>query len=272
LIILSILLFRMAQISKKRPLYLAGSLIAITYSVIVDYSNAFFLLPLFVAVFIELVRNRKLAIAFVIIVVQAFILCSYNYVAFGKVFVLSYSYYAPPDYVPWTDVTNSMKLSNMPSGLYGLLVSPSRGLFLLSPVTILGMATFWLALKERNFNLILIFGMVFSGILFISAYQFWHGGHCVGYRHILSSAMLLGMLSAFIFEKSRRYLKILCTMVLIFSMFTGISSFFIQIQPTFLRLTWKSEPADIHSNFYSELLYPVLKNGFLDEKRVEEKH
>jgi hypothetical protein len=151
-----------------------------------------------------------------------------------------------------------MSLTNIPQGIYGLLFSPSRGLFLLSPVTILGVIASWQLIRQKEWSLFLLAGMAFGGIFTISAYSLWHGGHSIGYRHILISAMILGMLSSFLVNKYKSGLRLAAIILLLFSSFTGITSFFIQMDQRLLMLTWKSEPASIHANFYTELLYPFL--------------
>lgn len=258
----SILFFRLSGIRKGDVSLWMVSLFAAAYALIVDYSNGFVLLPLIVLILVKALKQKKLINFALCVLFPAGLLLFYNYHVFNALFVLTYSYYIAPSYVPWSGVKNSMLLTNIPHGLYGLLISPSRGLFLLSPVTLLGVIASWNFFKERNRDLLLVASLAFSGILIMSAYSLWHGGHSVGYRHILPSAIILGMLSSFYFEKSKRQIKMIAMVLLLFSSFTGIMSFFIQLDSTLLALTWKAEPADIHSNFYTELLYPLIKKIF----------
>jgi len=100
--------------------------------------------------------------------------------------------------------------------------------------------------------------MILSNIFIISAFNLWHGGHCVGYRYILIPGIILGMFSFFFWEKHNRIFKTVIIIILIISVFNGIMSFFIQKDQELLYKTWKSEPLDVHSNYYTELLYPFF--------------
>ncbi|MDB4349916.1 hypothetical protein OAA99_03080 [Omnitrophica bacterium] len=255
--IAAILLFRLSQIRKKAALFMAGSLFIAIYALIVDGANTFFLAPLIFWLSIKLLKDKRI-IFFLFSCLPFLLLLYYNYRIFENPFVLPYSYYYPPSYVEFSDLKSTMSLSNVPRGFYGLLFGPARGLFLLSPVTVLGAFISWRALKERDLGLLCPVVIAFSGIFIMTAYVFWHGGHCVGYRHILLSAVILGMLSAFLIEKYVRA-RMAAVLLLAFSCFTGTASFFIQLDQQLLLLTWKAEPADIHANFYSELLYPFIK-------------
>ena len=42
------------------------------------------------------------------------------------------------------------------------------------------------------------------------------------------------------------------------SIVAGVGAFFVQLEPELLQATWKAEPADIHSEYYGELLGPLL--------------
>ena len=264
----SILFFRLSQIQREKSYLWAVSLFAAVYAIIVDYSNGFFLLPLIIVIWIKALKEKKFIVA---ILVSAFAISPhffYSYKAFSNPFVPAYFHYKPPTrmYIHWEGARETMRLRNIPHGLYGLLFSPARGIFLLSPVTILGVIGSWQALRARNWSLVLITLMAITGILITSAYSLWHGGPCIGYRHILIAAIILSMLSSFVYERCKRWTRAIANLLLIFSCFTGIMSFFIQLDYSLLSLTWKwqAQPADIHANFYTELLYPYIKKHCLD--------
>ena len=98
-------------------------------------------------------------------------------------------------------------------------------------------------------------------VLVLSAYALWHGGHSVGYRHILPAAMTLAALSAFTFERwrPRQALFVAGIALLLVSAIAGVGSFFVQSDIVLLRTTWKGEPRDVHANFHRELLWPALR-------------
>ena len=182
----------------------------------------------------------------------------YNWQVFGRLFVISYSYYVPPSYVNWTTVANSINIEYIPNGFFGLLFSKSRGVFIISPVTILGIIPVFYFLKKKQWHLLLFQLIPFSGILVMSAYSMWHGGNSVGYRHILIGAVIFAMMSAFFVEKNKGIFLLFSSFLLVWSVATGLGAFFIQLDPNLLEKTWKFEPADIHADFYRELMIPIL--------------
>ena len=150
-------------------------------------------------------------------------------------------------------------LRNIPRGLYGLLLSPSRGLLLISPIVLFGFITSIDVLRKKKRDLSIVFAVAAIGILIVSSYRLWHGGHCLGYRHILTSAVLLSMLSAFFIEYYGDKLRLLPSFALTISCFSASVGFFMQLDPRLLAYTWKAEPYDVHASFYSELLVPFIQ-------------
>jgi TctA family transporter len=114
-------------------------------------------------------------------------------------------------------------------------------------------------MRERRWDLLWLGNVVLVGTLAMSAYSLWHGGHSIGYRHILVAAVVLAMLSAFAFERANRSLRGAALVILLVSSVTGFASFLIELDDQLLMRTWKEEPADVHANFYSELLYPWVQ-------------
>lgn len=259
LIVLSLYLFRIYRISGDRYPLLAGALFAGVYAVTVDYSNGFFLFPLLPVLYEESLARKRLAAAIGITLVALAPLAWYNGATFGNPFAISYAYYAPPSYVPWNGVAASLRLAHIPRGLFGFLFSSGRGLFVISPVTLLGLGAIPRLWKRRVRFGLLAAAMALCGIAFSSAYSLWHGGHSIGYRHILPAAILLGVLSSFAFEEARKPWRFLCGGLLAFSIATGIASFYIQRDPDLVMLTWKEEPRDVQAHFYRELLLPLLR-------------
>jgi hypothetical protein len=123
----------------------------------------------------------------------------------------------------------------------------------------LGVIPVFYFVKQKKFDLLLFQLMALSGILIMSAYSLWHGGHSVGYRHILPEAIIFAMLSAFFVERIKGPVFLLTLFILAWSVLTGLMAFVIQLDPAFLEITWKAEPADVHADFYRELMIPILK-------------
>ncbi len=257
LFLISMFFLRLHYLKRERALFWGISSFASVCAVTVDYSNGFLLLPAFVMLFIAL-RTRHI-IYLLVSTFPLLLLGYYNYTAFDHPFALSYSYYQPPSYVDFEGVRQSLSLAHVPNGLYGLLLSPGRGLFLIRPVTLLGVAASLRMVKDKRRDLLTMAAAALTAIFFISTYAFWHGGHCVGYRHIIPSAIVLGIFSSFFFETSGRRARTIALALLLLSCSTGVMSFFIQRDPSLRSLTWKAEPADIHANFYTELLFPFLQ-------------
>jgi hypothetical protein len=262
LIAASLLFCRYAQIKKHNYIFWTLTFSAISYAFIVEYQSLFFLSPLIFFSFVNIKKtNSRITILMILLpsLLPLFLIMFYNYKVFGTPFALTYSYYVPPDYLPWDNIQSVFSIKDIPHGLWGLVLSPSRGLFLISPVVLLGIINSWSFIKEKQYYLFLLIIMAFAGALFLSSHKIWHGAHCVGYRYILPGAMILGILSSFFIERIRKVKGMLFAFtLLVFSMFTGIASFYIQLNEKLLAITWKAEPLDIHANFFTELLLPLL--------------
>ncbi len=256
----AILCVRLSQLRPAAAHLRAIALFCCAYAVIVDYSNAFFLAPVAAVPVIDLVRRRAVRELWIFVpsIVPFALLACYNTVAFGDPLALSYEHYRPPRYVPWHGVDDALSLTAIPHGLFGLLLSPSRGLFLISPVTALGLVTLVRWVRERQWDRMWLAASVALGVLVMASYSLWHGGHSVGYRHILVAAVVLGALSAFAFERAGPRVRAALLALLAVSVATGVAAFFIQVDRHLLALTWKGEPADVHAGFYTELLWKLL--------------
>ena len=95
-----------------------------------------------------------------------------NYVRFGGVFVTGRP---DADFVflaPWR-------------GLWGLLLSPGRGLLVFSPVCLAGFVGFYLLIRQRPiFGSTLLIAVV-CRIFFFAGFHDWHGGFGLGPRYLV---------------------------------------------------------------------------------------
>lgn len=81
-------------------------------------------------------------------------------------------------------------------GLVGLLVSPSRGLFVFSPVLLVGLWGGWLCWRRPELTSLRPLTVAVVAIWCVEARHFdWWGGWSYGYRHIVDTAPLLAVLA-----------------------------------------------------------------------------
>ena len=257
--VLVVLCVRLASLGVAPVLWRAVAVFCIALAVTVDYSNLLVLAPVALLVGLDL-RPRHYWFSVLPALVPIGLLMLYNWSAFGSPLTLSYSHYVVPSYVPWDGVDASFSLANLPRGLFGLLLSPARGLFVLSPVALLGCVTLGRWARARDREGMAIAAMVVGGIGMLSAYDLWHGGHSVGYRHVLVPAVILAMLSGLTFARLAPRWRSVAGVLLLVSTISGVGSFLVQLRPDLLRLTWKEEPADVHADYYRELLLPALRD------------
>lgn len=95
------------------------------------------------------------------------------------------------------------------AALYGITMSPYRGLFFLSPVLLLnfpGLVLLWRAPRERP--VVILLGGIFLGfVLYLTSYLYWSGGDAIGPRFLVPVVpfMILAMAPAFTLALSRSY-------------------------------------------------------------------
>jgi len=86
------------------------------------------------------------------------------------------------------------------TGMAGVLISPSRGLFLYVPLwlTVLsGVIILWDKLVSRQLTILAVGGLIMN-ILLISSWSCWHGGFSYGTRLLTDSVPFLGILFIFV--------------------------------------------------------------------------
>ena len=99
--------------------------------------------------------------------------------------------------------TGSAELWQTPlaEGVAGLLVSPSRGLFVYSPFLLFAAAGFVRAWKDDRFPALRALTVAIGGHLLVAARWFdWWGGWCYGYRPIVDTTPLLAVLLALVID------------------------------------------------------------------------
>ena len=143
-----------------------------------------------------------------------------------------------------------------------MVLSASRGMFVVSPVTVLGAVACWWVFRERLGGARLAALCAASGLVLNGAYGLWHGGHCVGYRHALQSAVFLGLLSGFFFARAGRWSRAAGYVLLVVSCVSGVASFLIHLDPVLVDLTWQPGVPGAHASYWGELV-PKLVASYL---------
>jgi len=157
--------------------------IALGLATLIRYTSFLFVFPLVVYFFRKKISLKKMRAILFILPLLIFILLAgwYNWVCFDSPFITGYSLnplygnetirFTTPFYV----------------GLWGLLISPKRGLFVYSPVllfSIVGIKKLYTEAKEETFLLVSSFLLL---LLFYSSWWYWPGGLCYGPRLLYSA-------------------------------------------------------------------------------------
>lgn len=79
--------------------------------------------------------------------------------------------------------------------LGGLLLSPSRGLFMLSPVLLFSLVGAWRAIRDRDEDYFWRYSAaaVVFVVAFYASWEHWHGHHSFGYRHLVDVLPILSL-------------------------------------------------------------------------------
>jgi GT2 family glycosyltransferase len=136
-----------------------------------------------------------------------------KWIAFGQVTALA-------ERAPVAVDTQVLWQHSLGRGLVGVLLSPSRGLFVFSPVLLVsvwGAVTVW---KQRRWLPLRAAALAALGICFVTArWTGWWGGWSFGYRLVVDAATLLAFLAIPVAEKirARRGLVVLVSLLALWS-------------------------------------------------------
>lgn len=132
--------------------------------------------------------------------------------------------------------------ANFLSGLFGLLISPNRGILVYSPFIIFSFWGIYRSWKNGGNTIIKYFSIAsLSVILLYSFSQAWWGGYTFGYRLLVDILPFLIIFLVFVWSDifKRRYLKIIFTLLVIFSVFVQMVGAF--CYPS----SWNGHPVSI---------------------------
>jgi len=180
-VLLSLYFFiSMTQEENTNSIYIKSTLsgIAIGLATLIRYTNFLFIFPLAFYFFLKKIPLKKTRAAFFALPLLLFILFAgwYNFICFDSPFITGYHLnqlygneterFTTPIYI----------------GLWGLLISPKRGLFIYSPVLLfsfVGIKKLYTEVKEETILFVSSFVLL---LLFYSAWWYWPGGLCYGPR------------------------------------------------------------------------------------------
>lgn len=135
------------------------------------------------------------------------------------------------------------------SGLGGILFSPSRGLFIFSPILLFVFSGILIKLKAKTFTLLDVFLILILGAhtVLLAMYWDWPGGHCYGPRYFtdvmpLFVYFLVPMFAWFKTTQSKRKIHVMGVFVLLALLsfaihFRGANSWDVYL--------WNSTPVDM---------------------------
>jgi hypothetical protein len=113
-------------------------------------------------------------------------------VMFGAVIgLLNWTRYGSPLTFGFSALQHTTFTTPLVLGLYGLLISPGKGLLLYNPIAWAGLIGLVIMFRTRRKEAILFVLIVLAEVLFFATYEFWTGGWNWGPRYIMPVLPLL---------------------------------------------------------------------------------
>lgn len=217
---------------RARSVALAGLLSAL--AVAIRPTNLTFLIALLVIFVFNKDRKKSVTLFILFPCLVGLLLALYNAYLFGDIRGI----YAPHHFD-----------TNLLVGIAGVLVSPSRGLFIYSPFLIsvfLGMYAWYKGQRPFNsplFVVSLIF-FVFQVVL-ISKYCAWWAGYCYGPRYLTETlpALMILIIPALHYVKKHRFVSYIFVVLILFSVGVQMVGAF-----CYPRGSWNSQPVPVNKD------------------------
>jgi hypothetical protein len=164
--------------------------------VLCDYGAAFVALPVAAYAGIRLRRSPVPLLAFCAgAAIPLGLLLHYNRTCFGSPFTLSYGSQVTEEFARGSE-SGLLGISfPSPAALFGILVTPSRGLLFLSPFLLLAIPGFRALWKDPAWRGEAALGLACVGLPLIANAGFygWHGGWCYGPRYLAAAVPFLAV-------------------------------------------------------------------------------
>jgi len=171
-----------------RNLFFAG--LSLGLAGITEYVTALFIVPVILYLFSKLKDKKRLLHLLIGYALPVSVLLYYNYVSFGLPFAFSHQF------VGGEEVKKGLVFGlNLPQGLFGLYLSPLRGLFFYAPLSLLAITGVYRNLKEYKKEIMLFLSLIIIPSLVYSFWKEWWGGWSYGPRFLLSTLPYWSILS-----------------------------------------------------------------------------
>jgi hypothetical protein len=123
----------------------------------------------------------------------ALVLGAYNWSYLGSPFTFGQSFQG--DFAQWFTGRSDTWQTPLLTGLAGVLLSPSRGLFVYSPVLVFSIWGIWRCVRDHQYAFLRPAALATAvTVVLISKFHAWWGGWSYGYRLLVDTAPLLSML------------------------------------------------------------------------------
>jgi hypothetical protein len=246
-----------AKSEKPYKFFLAGIIIGIAITVRV--SNILLVIPIFIYLILRSQTSKSFVLFFAGILPALSLLLLYNFLCFDNPFITGYYYDLLYDY---TSVASTFS-TNPLIGLFGLLFSPGRGLFIYSPVLVLSIPGFYYFFKSNKEEAILFILSFLVILLFYSTYTWWHGGLSYGPRFLTDVIPVFVLPIGKTLERfsSNKYFRIFFYIILGFSVFTQIIGVLTSPLAGIQDYSLPAKIEDLMQNGPDILIYNLIKNN-----------
>lgn len=174
----------------------------------------------------------------------------YNFIRFGNIFEIGY----PQDATFSTPVL---------TGVYGLLFSSGKSIFLYSPVLILSLALLPEFIRRHKNEGILVILLFLFSLFFYARWFNWHGGRCWGPRFLVPSTAFLILPAVQIFDQplnSKRWPGIFALILFIAGLLIQLSAVLVNYNSYFDIIEEKVN-INLNNTFFTPAFSPVFWQG-----------